>query len=179
MFIRKEDSVEVRMNKPELELLDYFAGMARTNRSNLIRTLNPSRAIVDAFRCYYEHYDLDTKGMVEEFTDRAVAFLEQQMVCPSDSNIEYQIKVVCQHPDRTKKIAELYCKWSKACRDVPGFRLDPVCLEDGRTCTHVAISEKEDGSDYIELVKNECRRLLAKSVESTEKLLKDLGTKNV
>jgi len=173
----RDDSVEVRMSKPEMELLDYLAGLGKTNRSNLLRMLIPYREIVDAFRCYYEAYNLDPKNMADEFTNRAVAFLEQQMVCPSDSCIEYQVKVVCQHPDRTKKVAELYIKWSKAVRDVEGFRIDPVCTEGG-ACTHIVIGPG-DSSDYVGLVENEVRRLLAKSVETTTKLLKDFGDKNV
>jgi hypothetical protein len=171
----KDEFVAVRMNKPELESLDYLAGLTRMNRSNLIRILNPCRAAIDAFRCYYEHYNLDTKNMADEFTDRAVAFLESQMTCPSDSCIEYQVKVVCTHPDRTKKVAELYCKWSKAVRDVEGFKINPVCTEGG-ACTHIVIGPG-DSLDYVKLVENEVRRLLAKSVEGTTKLLKDFGDK--
>jgi hypothetical protein len=175
---KKDDWIQIRASKPELATLDYLADLVRTSRSNLLRMLIPYREIVDAFRCYYEAYNLDPKGIVDEFTGKAVDFLEQQMVCPSDSCISYQVQFVCKHPDRTRKVAELYCKWSKACRDIAGFRLDPVCLEDSKNFTHVAIGP-DDSSDYIELVKDECRRLLAKSVETTKKLLTNLETKNV
>jgi hypothetical protein len=158
---KKDDFLEVRISRPDLELLDYFAGLCRTNRSSLVRRLIPCRAVIEAVRHFYEAHDLDTKNMADEFTGRAVTFLEQQMIGQGDSCISYQVQFVCRYPDRVKKVAELFCKWSQAVRDIAGYRLDPICVR-GEVYTHVAVGP-DDSSDYIELVKDECQRLLEKS----------------
>jgi hypothetical protein len=171
-----DELLQVRLGNKERGLLDRLAKISDTNMSFVIRELIPGAKMIEALGAYYEAYNLDLKSLPREFISRVASFFEQQMAAvPGDSNIAYQVKLLCQKsdPDREEKLCALYTTWIRACRDVEKYRLVPVCWPEGKVCTHIAIGPDDD-AEYIAIVENVCRELLKKTGEDTTKILDKL-----
>jgi len=171
---RKDELLQIKISRPELALLDSLVALTGTSRSGVVRRLIPGKAMIRALGAYYSAYQLKSENLLEEFIGQVANFFMKQMTAPSDANVDFQIQLLCKGSDREEKISELYVKWISACRDVEGYRFEPVCLPDKKEHSQIAVGPDDD-PQYVELMKNECRKLLKESVEFTEKLLKSLG----